>query len=64
MIDEQVMHEMIKLLRLQQVDKAGTVIYKYGTTQSYGNTSHLPSDMEAFFIIRGKIGLKAPRLKE
>jgi len=63
-IDEAVMHELIKMLRFQQVSKAGTVIFKYGSIVSYGNSSHEPTDMEAFFVIKGRVSLKAPRRKE
>jgi hypothetical protein len=63
-IDEAVMHELIKLLRFQQVSKAGTAIYKYGSIVAYGNTSIEPTDMEAFFVVKGRVSLKAPRLKE
>jgi len=63
-IDETVMHELIKLMRFQQINKAGTVIFKYGSIVAYGNTSQEPTDMEAFFVVKGKVSLKAPRLKE
>ena len=48
-------------MRHVKFEDPNEAIYEYGSTKAPLASTHL-ADMEAFFVIKGEVGLKAPRL--
>lgn len=53
--------ELIKQLRFQQIKGEGSQVYTYGSSAAPHGSTNI-NDMEAFIVIKGRIGIKAPRL--
>ena len=60
-IDEQAYKELIMQLRHEKYHNANEIIFEYGSKKA-PLASIQPCDMEAYFVIKGEVGLKAPRL--
>ena len=60
-ISDSAVIELLKSMRFSIHDQKGAHIFNYGTTSSSNGSNHL-EDMEAFIVIKGRVGVKAPRL--
>jgi hypothetical protein len=60
-ISEAAILDLIKQLRFQPISGRGKTVYTYGSMSAAHNSSN-PKDMEAFIVVKGRVGIKAPRL--
>jgi len=60
-ISDSAVIELIKSMRFTSYEQPGAHIFNYGTSSGANGSPHI-DDMEAFIVIKGRVGVKAPRL--
>lgn len=62
-ISDSAILEIIKSMELNKFEELGAKVFVYGSTNSLNGGGQI-NDMEAFIVVKGRIGVKAPKLVE